>query len=158
MNMTEHTNTKRIVVGVDGSASSKIALRWALRQAELTGSVVDAIHASQIPAGFDLPPLARPHDLEKSAEDILAKAVADVGGAHADGVLRTRVVQGPPIVVLMREARSADLLVVGSRGHGAFVGALLGSVSQHCVQHAACPVVVVRADRSRSDPAEHARD
>ena len=54
------------------------------------------------------------------------------------------MVEGYPAPTLIDEAREADLLVVGSRGHGAFAGMLLGSVSQHCAQQAACPVVIVR--------------
>jgi nucleotide-binding universal stress UspA family protein len=63
----------------------------------------------------------------------------------------TRVVQGHPAQVLLDAARGADLLVVGSRGHGTLAGMLLGSVSQHCVQHSPCPVVVVPADHPVED-------
>jgi nucleotide-binding universal stress UspA family protein len=59
-------------------------------------------------------------------------------------LVTTRVVHGHPAQVLLDAANRADLLVVGSRGHGAFAGALLGSVSQHCVRHARCPVLIVR--------------
>jgi nucleotide-binding universal stress UspA family protein len=56
------------------------------------------------------------------------------------------VAEGPPALELLKAAQNADLLVVGSRGHGAFAGMLLGSVSEHCVAHSSCPVVVVRHD------------
>ena len=59
-------------------------------------------------------------------------------------VIRSSVVGGHPAEVLVRAARGADMLVVGSQGHGGFTGALLGSVSQYCVHHALCPVLVIR--------------
>jgi nucleotide-binding universal stress UspA family protein len=143
--MEANVNEPRIVVGVDGSPSSRLALRWAVRQAMLTGAVVDAVHAWSAPATFDMVPLVtHPELMEKSAEQTLVDAVADAVGAHPPARLRARVVQGNAAFVLIRAARGADLLVVGSRGHGGFVGALLGSIAQHCAQHAPCPVVVVR--------------
>ena len=60
-------------------------------------------------------------------------------------MIERRVVEGAPATVLVDESRQADLLVVGSRGHGGFAGLLLGSVSQQCAHHAACPVVIVHA-------------
>jgi nucleotide-binding universal stress UspA family protein len=67
-----------------------------------------------------------------------------VAGTEGAFTLQTEVVEGPPALMLLRAAADADLLVVGSRGHGAFAGMLLGSVSEHCVHHANCPVVVIR--------------
>lgn len=58
--------------------------------------------------------------------------------------VRTQVAEGNPARVLLSAAAGADLLVVGSRGHGGFTEALLGSVGQHCAHHARCPVVVIR--------------
>jgi nucleotide-binding universal stress UspA family protein len=143
--MAEIRKDRRIVVGVDGSAASRRALAWAVRQARLTGAVVDALHAWQVPVTFDMAPLfVHPDELEKQAEKVLVAAVSEVCGEHPAATVRARVVQGHPAAALVRAARDADALVVGSRGHGGFVGALLGSVSQHCVHHATCPVVVVR--------------
>jgi nucleotide-binding universal stress UspA family protein len=85
-----------------------------------------------------------PDELEKAAERVVANAVVDVAGAHPSVPVRGRALQGNPAAVLIRAARDAELLVVGSRGHGGFVGALLGSVGQHCVHHASCPVVIIR--------------
>jgi len=73
--------------------------------------------------------------------------VADAVDAHPPVTVRARVAQGHPAFALIRCARGADLLVLGSRGHGGFVGALLGSVAQHCVHHAPCPAVIVRGAR-----------
>lgn len=143
--MTDNGKNRRIIVGVDGSAASRRALAWAVRQAGATGAVVDAVHAWQVPVTFDMAPLfVRPDELEREAEKILVTSVSEVCGEHPAAQVRARVVQGHPAAVLVRAARGADALVVGSHGHGGFVGALLGSVSQHCVQHAGCPVVVIR--------------
>ncbi|PZS39877.1 MAG: universal stress protein UspA [Pseudonocardiales bacterium] len=141
----------RIVAGVDGSPSSMEALCWAARQAGLTGATVDAVIGWQFPAGYGgagWTPNAMVDDAyyggiaRKALADAISQAVAQGGGV----TVLPRVVEGHPAQVLMEAADGADLLVVGSRGHGGFTGALLGSVSQHCVQHAHCPVVVIRGD------------
>jgi nucleotide-binding universal stress UspA family protein len=142
----ESTERHRIVVGVDGSPASRRALRWALDQAALTGGVVNAVLAWQLPptdAWFTLADLAE--RLAEQAEGTLAGAVAaEVGDRPV--TVETLVVEEHPVAALLRAAKGADLLVVGSRGHGAFTGALLGSVSHYCTQHADCPVVVVRGE------------
>ena len=140
----------RIVVGVDGSESSKAALAWAVRQAALTGAEVDAVCAWQIPAAYGYGyamTLAIP-DLEKAAVSEVNQAIAEVAGAAPEVGIRPLVVQDNPAQALLDCAKGADLLVVGNRGHGGFTGALLGSVGQHCVQHAQCPVVVIRGPKS----------
>jgi nucleotide-binding universal stress UspA family protein len=65
----------------------------------------------------------------------------------SDVKIEQRVIQGAPAAVLVEESQDADLLVVGSRGHGGFAQLLLGSVSQQCAQHSECPVVIVHAER-----------
>jgi nucleotide-binding universal stress UspA family protein len=136
---------RRIVVGVDGSPSSMRALRWAVRQAKLTGCEVDAVTAWRYPSSYGLAPTAdEAMDFQGDAAKILTDALNEVSGAGPDVVVCPSVLEGHPAEVLVRAARGADLLVVGSRGHGGFAGALLGSVSQHCVHHASCPVVVIR--------------
>ena len=131
--------SRRIVVGVDGSPSSMTALRWAIRQAELTGSEVDAVTAWRLPSTYGFAAAADgAADFEGDAHKILADALNMVSGEAAGVLIRQCVVHGHPADVLVRAARGADLLVVGSRGHGGFTGALLGSVSQHCAHHAPC--------------------
>jgi nucleotide-binding universal stress UspA family protein len=138
-------DSRRIVVGVDGSPSSMVALRWAILQAELTDSAVEAVTAWRLPSRYGLAPVADgATDFEGHAGKILADALNEVSSVEPDVVIRSSVVEGHPAEVLVRAAHGADMLVVGSRGHGGFAGALLGSVSQYCVHHAPCPVLVIR--------------
>jgi nucleotide-binding universal stress UspA family protein len=143
------TSDRRIVVGVDGSECSKSALAWALTQARWSGASVEAVSTWQEPAMYGFTYAAAPgmfegESLSTLTEKVLRETVAEVaarGGAPVEVV--SRVVEGPPAQVLLQASDGAQLLVVGSRGHGAFAGMLLGSVSQHCVQHARCPVAVI---------------
>jgi nucleotide-binding universal stress UspA family protein len=141
----EHAGGHQIVVGVDGSASSLEALRWAVRQAELTGEAVDAVIAWQFPAanGFGWGVIADDIDYAEAATKVVCEAISQAVGPGSAVRVRPVVVHGYPPQVLTDRAAGADLLVVGSRGHGGFAGALLGSVSQHCTHHAPCPVVVI---------------
>ena len=135
---------RRIVVGVDGSASSKAALAWAVRQARLTGAVVEAVTAWEFPAAYGYPVPVLDTDFEELATRTVKDAIAEVmAGADADSI-RYKVVEGNAAKILIDESAGADLLVVGSRGHGGFVEALLGSTGRHAVHHATCPVVVIR--------------
>ena len=136
---------RRIVVGVDGSPSSMAALRWAILQAELTGCAVEAVTAWRLPSRYGFAAVTdRATDFEGDARKVLADALNEVSSVEPDVVIRSSVVEGHPAEVLVWAARGADMLVVGSRGHGGFAGALLGSVSQYCVHHAPCPVLVIR--------------
>ena len=136
---------RRIVVGVDGSPSSMAALRWAVLQAELTGCAVEAVTAWRLPSRYGFAAVTdRATDFEGDARKVLADALNEVSSVEPDVIIRSSVVEGHPAEVLVRAARGADMLVVGSRGHGGFAGALLGSVSQYCVHHAPCPVLVIR--------------
>jgi nucleotide-binding universal stress UspA family protein len=145
--MTAEVNAEhehRIVVGVDGSPSSKAALAWAIGQAKLTGAVVDAVTAWDYPATYGYAAAVVDVDWEALAAQVLRDAVSEVAPDAAAGAIRQRVSEGNAAQVLLDASAGADLLVVGSRGHGGFVEALLGSVSQHMVHHAAIPVVVIR--------------
>jgi nucleotide-binding universal stress UspA family protein len=142
-----------IVVGVDQSEGAKAALRFALEEARLRQAKLRVVHTWQFgyigAPGFEgsLPTvggdLAEFHEAAEAALDETLRGV--VADADADGVaIERRVDQGAAAPVLIEESREADLLVVGSRGHGGFAQLLLGSVSQQCAQHAFCPVVIVR--------------
>ena len=149
MSENQAEKTGRIVVGVDGSKAADAALRWAVRQAGLTGEAVEAIIVWQYPIigasyGWAGVAVTDGMDLQAIAEKNLAEAIDRAVGPKAAIRVERRVVEGYPPSVLVEESSGANLLVVGSRGHGTFAEALLGSVSQHCSHHARCPVVIVR--------------
>jgi nucleotide-binding universal stress UspA family protein len=136
-----------IVVGVDGSEDSKAALRWAVEEARLRGMRLRVVHAwFAYPAIADGIPIVAEDwtALGESARMFVERFVEEVVGVPEGVELEVAAVHGTSANVLVDASREADLLVVGSRGHGGFSGLLLGSVSQQCVHHAACPVVVVR--------------
>jgi nucleotide-binding universal stress UspA family protein len=144
----------RIVAGVDGSPPSIAALRWAVRQAEVTGGTVDAIMAWEFPVvggSYGWAPTVPFDDTDYSelAVKTLSAAVAEVGPPPG-AVVNQIVIEGNAAQVLLDAAKDADMIVVGNRGHGAFAEALIGSVSVRCLHHATCPVVVVRTPRNGS--------
>jgi nucleotide-binding universal stress UspA family protein len=148
MNQRE-SPARRIVAGVDGSAESRTALRWAVRQAELTGSDVQAVivwHYPVMAGGYAWAPVSvlESTDFREIAAKELNEAIADVVDPASGVQVGALVKEGNPAQVLLDLAEGAELLVVGSRGHGGFAGALLGSVSQHCAHHAPCPLVIIR--------------
>lgn len=136
-----------IVVGVDGSVHSIAALRWAVQEATARpGAEVIAVLAWQMPlvsnpAAFD------PEELARSYENLLNQTVNDALPSP-DLPVRSHVVSGDPIEVLVDASRDAALLAVGSRGRSPFAGFILGSVSQACAARAACPVVVVKPQKA----------
>jgi nucleotide-binding universal stress UspA family protein len=154
--MTEQPATQsRIVVGVDGSAGAKEALRWAVRQAKLTGAALDAVIAWQYPAFFGWAPVSPDDaDFAKIAEQTLNGALTETLGPEWPSWVYTQVIEGYPADVLVKAADGADLLVVGCRGYSGFADALLGSVSTYCVHHAGVPVTVIRpaARHHQRDP------
>jgi nucleotide-binding universal stress UspA family protein len=133
----------KIVVGVDGTASSIEALRWAARQAEMTGAKVEAVMAWRWPA-----PGIMPYPVDFNPEADATKTLKSVTDGVAAEYPRVRiqnvVVEGSPGTQLVRASEGADLLVLGSRGHGEIVGILLRSVGQDCVTQARCPVLIIR--------------
>jgi nucleotide-binding universal stress UspA family protein len=147
-----------IVAGVDQSAGAKAALRFALDEARLRQATLRVVHAWQfgyigatglegwVPAvGGEL------EDFRRGAEAALDQTLKEVGADAAGVTIERRLEQGSAAGVLIDESQDAELLIVGSRGHGGFAQLLLGSVSQQCAQHAACPVVIVRDAASNGD-------
>jgi nucleotide-binding universal stress UspA family protein len=132
-----------IVVGVDGSSSSLDALTWAVAQAALTGATVQAVIAWDYPSLYGAYPIGDSVDWGINAQQIIDTALDTALGKDSAKVSST-VVQGHPARVLIDASAGAELLVVGNRGHGEFTEMLLGSVSQHVVSHATCPVLVMR--------------
>jgi nucleotide-binding universal stress UspA family protein len=139
-----------IVVGVDHSAGAKAALRFALEEAKLRQATLCVVHAWQYGnigiSGFEGSYPALGGDIkelraaaESDLDATMQEAIPDTGTVDVE----RRVVEDRPAAALVAESRGADLLVVGSRGHGGFAGLLLGSVSLQVAHHAACPVVIV---------------
>jgi nucleotide-binding universal stress UspA family protein len=138
-----------VVVGVDGSAESVAALAWAARYATASGARVRALLAWHYPGAVGGPPMEKAPEAirgetEKQMQATLDDAVAKAVPGQTPGV-ETSIGYGHPAQALIDASKEADLLVVGSRGHGAWTGMLVGSVSIHCVTGAFCPVVVVRS-------------
>lgn len=145
-----------IVVGVDGSEASYDALRWAAEEARLRSARLVAVYAWSFvppqpigdPGMLAMPAGDLPGQLEAesaAAEVALDDAIRDALGAEPAVDLERRLVEGDAGDVLVAESNAAELVVVGSHGRSGFKAALLGSVSRHVVDHAACPVVVVKA-------------
>lgn len=132
-----------IVVGVDGSKQSAAVLRWAVNEARTANARVRAVLAWRFPQPPDYVPFRVESELSEAAEKLLDRLVAATG----DGITIESVVkEGSAVPVLLREARKADLLVVGRHGDGHDGSKLIGAVAQTCVVQAPCPVVVVPLD------------
>jgi nucleotide-binding universal stress UspA family protein len=145
----------RIVVGVDGSPSSRMALRWAVRQANLTNGTVDAVMAWGIPMmlqSYGMVPVYVEEEgsFEENAQKTIEAVISEETEPADSQRVMSLVIKGHPAQVLLDIAAGADMLVVGSRGHGEFAEALLGSVSQNCVHHAPCPVLIMRGVRGQA--------
>jgi nucleotide-binding universal stress UspA family protein len=140
--------TKRIVVGTDGSDNSLAAVRWALHEATLRNTSVDLIFVWNYtpiidPMGMGPPVMLDPHEEENTARRVLKEVARKVDADRGTATINEVVTQGPPAKTLLSAAKGAELVVVGRRGHGGFLGLLLGSVATQVVNHAPCPVVVV---------------
>jgi nucleotide-binding universal stress UspA family protein len=137
-----------VVVGVDGSAESAGALKWTADYCAKTGARGRAVIAWHFPAAAGPAPIGRApkrvaDEVEQQMSETLAKTIAEAAPGAA---LEQQIGYGHPAQVLVDQSADADLVVVGSRGHGAFTGMLVGSVSMHVVTHSRCPVVVVRSE------------
>lgn len=138
-----------IVVGVDGSEGARHALEFAVEEASVRDSDLRIVCAWHIPSQFFAGGLiTAPLDVdafESSTRAAAERQIAAVLGGRDE--LRHELVmrEGNAAVVLVEESERAELLVVGSRGHGGFSSLLLGSVSQQCAAHALCPVAIVPA-------------
>ena len=138
-----------VVVGIDGSVGSQEALRFAATEARLRKAKLKLVTAWALtyvaaPIGMMAPiDDALLPELQENARAVLDQAVKEVLGDTAGLEIEKVIAEGSPAQVLVDAAQGADLLVVGTRGHGGFVGLLLGSVSQQIAHHAPCPVVIV---------------
>lgn len=154
-----------VVAGVDGSVGSREALKWAARECRTRRARLIAVYAYPppdesiegsralaVPATLAQPVSSaadpetrqrRAEEARQRADDLVKEMLTDVGARGID-VERKPIPDRRPAQVLIDHSRNADLLVVGSRGLGGFKGLLLGSVAQHCIRWASCPVLVVR--------------
>lgn len=145
--MTESQVFHKVVVGVDGSEASMNALRHAIDEARRRGAAVEIVHGWHVPYYGDFTGVM-PYpgqELASAAERVVKDALASVEN-EAQGVSITgRTVEAPPAYALTEAGKEADLIVVGRRGHGGFLGLLLGSVAQQVANHATCPVLLIPA-------------
>lgn len=143
-----------IVVGIDGSDSAKAALEWAVCQAKLAHEPLAIITTWQHPTSYNWTQVSpQETDFAPIAQRLLDDAVNTVLADNPDLNVTALAVQGHPAVTLVDHSRGASLVVVGSRGHGEFVGMLLGSVSAFLAAHAHCPVVIIRGgEAARRSP------
>src|SRR5215469_9714572 len=138
-----------ITVGIDGSAHSSRALEWALNEGATRHAPVTVLTVHSVPmSGWTGNPITLPRDAadlqseSQAAEELTAKALSQLGDARPSSVTVQAII-GFPAEELIEASRTADLMVVGSRGAGGFVKLVIGSVSSQVVHHAHCPVVVV---------------
>jgi nucleotide-binding universal stress UspA family protein len=139
---------KTIVVGVDGSPSSRSALKWAAAEAADHGAdlvVLNVWEHTLLPPSGSVSVSERyvPDPSQRTSEDLVSVIKEELGDNPAV-LVQPQVKQGNPAKVLIEQSEDANLLVVGTRGHGGFRGLVLGSVSQHVAAYAKCPVAVVR--------------
>jgi nucleotide-binding universal stress UspA family protein len=152
-NTTQATETDtiesapRVVVGVDGSESSKQALRWAARIAATNGAQIQVLGTWAFPVSYGAGPGTGDWNPEQDMDKCLTEAVDEVFGSERPAGLTVTVHEGGTAKALIEASEGALMLVVGSRGHGGFAGLLLGSVSASVAEHATCPVLVVHGDQ-----------
>jgi nucleotide-binding universal stress UspA family protein len=147
---TAAPETGPVVVGVDGSPNSEQAIAAAFEEASLRGVPLVAVHAWSDITYEDTRGTARirtqPETLEEGEERLLGQRLAGWQEKYPDVEIGRNLVRDRPRHILLEESETAQLIVVGSRGRGGFTGMLLGSTSQALVQHAGCPVLVVRPE------------
>lgn len=137
---------RTVVVGADGSPGAKAAVKFAAEEAAAHGAILRVVTAWQIPAGLLVSPEMATDlftAMEEEARAIAAESLALAKSTAPTLETEDLVTEGHAGEILVEQSRQADLVVVGRRGRGGFAGLLLGSVSQHLMHHAACPVVIV---------------
>ena len=142
--MGEPSSGGRIVVGVDGSGSSKAALREGVRLAEALGAPLEAVMCWEDPLLYESYRVVDPEEFRRGSEQLFESTLEEVFGEQRPANLTTRLLRGQPAARLIEESEEARMLVVGRRGTGGVLGRILGSVSSALVSHAKCPVLVVR--------------
>ncbi len=133
----------RVVVGVDGSASSLEAIDWVGEYAAVMNAPVELVAVWEWPNSYGWAiPLPDGYNPSADAERVLSESAARLLERHPGLSVTTKALEGHPAQVLVAVSDGAGLLVLGSRGHGQFAGMVIGSVSEHCAAQAHCPVLV----------------
>jgi nucleotide-binding universal stress UspA family protein len=157
--MTVDPGPRRIVVGVDGSAESVAALRWACREAGLRGADVHAVLALESAchrvASYAVPAPRHSSGSWGGAREVLRRAVSEAAGLYPGVAVHTEITEGLAARVLLDRAREADMLVLGSAAHGPDPSRAAGPVIRVCLRAAQCPVVVVGADPAAATVSRH---
>ena len=143
-NQAGQTRERTVVVGIDGSECSTAALEWAASYAQATGITVRAVAVWRHPSTVEFDLGGGAWDREGACRKKATKQVASVATRHPGLKIDLEVLHGTAAQVLVDASQNAELLVVGTRGQGAFASLMLGSTSNHCVHAAHCPVVVYR--------------
>jgi nucleotide-binding universal stress UspA family protein len=137
-----------IIVGLDGSGHSQLALEWAMKEAAIRHAPLTVLTVDQAVAGYyrgmavDPEAPARTEEVRQAVQTETEKALAGLEGPHPESVTVTAV-HGFPVEELIKAASDADMIVLGSRGAGGFTRLLMGSVASQVAQHAHCPVLIV---------------
>jgi len=137
-----------IIVGLDGSGHSQLALEWAMKEAAIRHAPLTVLTVDQAVAGYyrgvavDPAGPVRTAEARQAAEEETDKALAGLEGPRPESVVVTAV-HGFPVEELIKAASDADMIVLGSRGAGGFTRLLMGSVASQVAQHAHCPVLIV---------------
>jgi nucleotide-binding universal stress UspA family protein len=141
-----------IIAGVDGSAHSRRALEWALKEAAVRHSPVTVLTVHQLVRGYSGYGVAYAHDAElteqagKKAQEETDMVLGELGDSRPESVT-VQALSGIPAEALLDAASDADMIVLGSRGAGGFARLLMGSVSAQVAHHAHCPVVIIPAEK-----------
>ncbi|MFF4744968.1 universal stress protein [Streptomyces sp. NPDC047980] len=141
-----------ITAGVDGSPESRAAVHWAAREAALRGLPLRLVHA-WLWQPLDVPIVQDREAQARSAESLVREAESEITGRYPDVRVSAEVVPDTAVATLLDESERTSMLVLGSRGHGAIVGFIVGSYGQQVIASAACPVIAVRAPAGEEDPA-----
>jgi nucleotide-binding universal stress UspA family protein len=145
-----------IIVGIDGSDTSVRALAQATRLGAALQLPVQGIAAWSFSTSmYDVYYASPDWSPENDARDVLDQAAASVFGDAEPDWYSSSTRRGRPAQVLIDASAGAQMLVLGSRGHGGFVGLMLGSVSAACAAHAHCPVLIVHPEKDPRTPVEH---
>jgi nucleotide-binding universal stress UspA family protein len=145
------SSERKIVVGVDGSESSVLALRWAAHYGALLAARLEVVMAWEYPATFGWTSIAPDWNPADDVRQVLTESAQAAFGDQLPVGVQFEVRQGGAAKVLLDASPGATMLVVGSRGHGGFTGLLLGSVSANVAEHAPCPVLIIHGDQGPPD-------